>query len=54
MHIGDYFVYFWLIPVFSQIIIPLLMLCGWTVLKLPSLVASSKATVNNAEPSFAR
>jgi len=53
MDFGNFAVVLWLIPVTFQIIIPLVILCGWTVLKLPSLFASSKSTVSNAEPSFA-
>ena len=53
MHISDYLVYLWLIPVSLQIIVPLAILCGWTVLKLPLLFVSSKSSMSNTEPDFA-
>ena len=54
MDFGDLAVSLWLIPVALQIFIPLALLCGWLVIKLPLLLLGRKASVGNIEPSFAR
>jgi len=48
MHFSDYIVYLWMIPVASQILVPLVILCGWTVSKLPALLSGSKASMGSA------
>jgi len=35
MDYGDYSIYFWLFPAAFQIIIPLIIFCLWSVMKLP-------------------
>ena len=37
MHFSDYLVYLWLIPITLQILVPLAILCGWTIIELPLL-----------------
>ncbi len=54
MNFGDYAVYLWLIPVVFQIFLPLVLLCGWMVIKLPFLLFGSKSSEPKLEPSFAR
>ena len=49
MNFGDYIAYLWLVPVLSQIILPIVILFGWSVGKLPALfVWVSKEGVNAA------
>lgn len=38
MDYGDYSIYFWLFPAAFQIIIPLIIFCLWSVMKLPVAV----------------
>ena len=47
MNFGDYIAYLWLVPVLFQIDLPIVILFGWSVVKLPSfLVGISKEGVN--------
>jgi len=41
----DYIVYLWLLPVILFIIIPLLMLLGWTAVKVVTFMTSSPKQV---------
>jgi hypothetical protein len=50
MNIGNSVVYFWLLPVAFQIVLPLAMLCGWMVLRLATTLFGSKAPRSNVEP----
>jgi hypothetical protein len=50
MNIGNYAVYFWLLPVAFQIILPLVMLCGWAIFRLGALLFGSKASGSIIEP----
>lgn len=54
MNLTDYVVFFWLLPVVLCIILPLLILCGWFVVKLPSLLFGIKKPRIDKEPIFAR
>ena len=54
MNLTDYVVFFWLLPVVLCIIFPLLILCGWAVVKLPSLLFGRKKPRIDTEPLFAR
>ena len=54
MNFGDYTLYLWLFPVAFQILLPLVVLCGWTVFKIPSLLFGLLASKSNVEPAFAR
>ena len=54
MNFGDYAVSLWLLPVAFQIVLPLIILCGWAVLKLPALLFGAKGSMSRVEPSFAR
>ena len=49
MHFSDYLVYLWLIPITLQILLPLVILCGWTIIKLPSLLFGSKDLMRSAD-----
>ena len=54
VNLTDYVVFLWLFPVFLCIILPLLILCGWVVVKLPSLLFGKKTPRVEAEQIFAR
>jgi len=54
MNFGDFAVSLWLIPVAVQILLPLVILCGWMVFKIPFLLFGAKPSMSNVEPSFAR
>ena len=54
MNFGDFAVSLWLIPVAFQILLPLVLFCGWMVFKIPSLLFGAKTSMSNVEPSFAR
>jgi len=54
MNFGDLAVSLWLIPVALQIFIPLVLLCGWMVIKIPYVLFGKKTPEGNIEPSFAR
>lgn len=41
MNFGDHIVYIWLLPVALQIFLPLVIFCGWAVLKLSALLFGS-------------
>ena len=48
MNISEYIVYLWLLPVAVQIVLPLVILCGWAVYRVFSrIVVSDKLA---AEP----
>ena len=53
MNISDFIVYLWLFPVVLQILLPLAVLCGWTVIKLPVLLIGNKRPAHKAAPIFA-
>ena len=53
MNFGNFAVVLWLIPVVFQILLPLVLFCGWMVFKLPSLLFGSKASMSNVEPACA-
>ncbi len=54
MKISDYLVYLWILPVVLQIILPLVILCGWLVIKLPALLFGfKKPTTYRGKPEFA-
>jgi hypothetical protein len=38
MNFSDYIVYLWLFPFTAQILLPLLVLGGWSLLKLPTVL----------------
>ena len=42
----------WLIPLAFQIVLPLLILCGWTLLKLVTLLFGSTSSRSIVEPAF--
>jgi len=47
MNFGGSIAYLWLVPVLFQIVLPIVILFGWSVVKLPSfLVGISKEGVN--------
>ncbi|MBT8360742.1 MAG: hypothetical protein HKP41_03440 [Desulfobacterales bacterium] len=54
MNLTDYVVFFWLLPVVLCIICPLLILCGYAVVKLPSLLFGGRKPRIDTEPLFAR
>lgn len=54
MNFADVVLFFWLIPVAFQILLPLVLFCGWMVFKIPSLLFGAKSSIRNVEPSFAR
>ena len=46
MNISDYIVYLWLLPVAVQIVLPLAILCGWSICRLFSrMLLSGKAAI---------
>ncbi len=51
---SDYAVYFWMIPLVFQIVLPLIILCGWGLLKLPSLIFGRKEHAVALNPALAR
>lgn len=47
MDLGDYIAYLWLVPVLFQVVLPIVILFGWSVVKLLSFfVGVSKEGVN--------
>jgi len=53
MSFTDFVVYAWLFPVALQILLPLVLFCGCTVMKLPALLFGFKKSTTKAEPAFA-
>jgi hypothetical protein len=54
MNLTDYVVLFWLLPVVLCIICPLLILGGYAVVKLPSMLFGTRKVRIDTEPLFAR
>ena len=47
---ADFIVYLWIVPVLFQIIVPILVFCGYLLVKFPALVLGSKSPVFRSEP----
>lgn len=54
MNASDYIAYLWLIPVVLQIILPIIILCGWSLTKLPALLFGDSRPELNVSPITAR
>ncbi len=54
MNFGDFAVSLWLIPVALQIFLPLVLFCGWQVIKFSLSLFGTKTSMGKIEPSFAR
>ena len=50
MKISDYIVYLWMFPVVLQILLPLVILCGWMVTKPLVLLFGSRGLNSRYEP----
>lgn len=44
MDVGDFALYAWLFPVVFQIVLPLAVFCGWTVIRIPLLLLGRHGT----------
>lgn len=47
MILGDVIVYFWLLPLTLEILLPLAILCGWAVIKLLSFFFGANKAPNS-------
>ena len=54
MGVSDFVVYVWLFPVAVQIVLPLIILVGSMVIKLPMSLLSREKTINIADQAFVR
>ena len=53
MDVGDFALYAWLFPVVVQIALPLAVLLGWMVIKLPLSLLGREKSTTLAEQAFA-